>query len=168
MKLTALFVILISLFIAVPQVFARTTPADIFNSEQQAYQQTVSHYSTAHQQALKNLSDQIAMVNKSRTDQLNQIVETQAAILDEYNRRHPGQNATTSTTDHESPLYWLTYAHEAVAYQAGKIYIFDLTSESNIERDATSTVNIFQSDLESVRAKVVKSQGIIGSLVKNE
>ncbi len=52
---------------------------------------------------------------------------TQGGILDEFIRRK-GEGAGTDKT-----RYWITYAHEAVAYQAAKVYIYNLTSEGNLK-----------------------------------
>ncbi len=142
-------------------VQARITPEDIVQAKRAAYEKRVASYSAVHKQALIKLSEDIAAVNKKRTDQLDRIMEVQAAILDEYERRENGKDAENIKT----ARYWVTYAHEAVAYQAAKIYIFDLSSEGNIKSDANSTINLFQSELNSTRSKVIYSQKILQGVV---
>lgn len=67
--------------------------------------------------------------------------------------------------DVENTRYWLTYAHEAVAFQAAKVYVFNLTGQSNINRDINSTISQMYADLNGLRSKVIKSQKIILDLV---
>lgn len=157
-------VILMLLLVAVfpVTVWARVTPEDIVNSKKEAYEKRVAGYSAGHKQSLENLSKKIADVNKKRTDELDRIMMTQAAILDEYERRSGGKNAEGI----KKARYWITYAHEAVAYQAAKIYVFDLSSEGNITRDALNTISLFQSELNSTRAKVINSQKILMETIK--
>lgn len=155
-------------FITVITVLARITPEDIVNSKKQAYESRVVNYSAAHRQNLEDLSKKIAGVNKKRTDGLERNMETQAFILDEYETRlHQGSGGQGRRADEiEKARYWITYAHEAVAYQAAKIYTFDLSGESNITRDALNTVSFFQSELNSTRSKVINSQKILKETIK--
>lgn len=143
---------------------ARITPEDIVNSKREAYEKRVINYSFLHQQQLKSLAEKIAQVNKKRTDELDRAMIIQAAVLDEYERRQPGKNTEVI----KNARYWVTYAHEAVAYQAAKIYIFELTSEGNLKNDALNTISLFQSELNSTRLKVIRSQQILKGLVKDQ
>lgn len=155
--------------------YARVTPEDIVNQKRETFQQKLKNYSAKHQEQLKKLSQNITEVNKKATDELSQIMERQAQILDEYIRR-AGEDPRYQTdgihrnldNKIENARYFLTFAHEAVAFQAAKIYIFDLSSEKNIKNDALSTISIWQSDLNILRGKVLKSQNIIKDLIKNK
>lgn len=140
---------------------ARVTPEDIVQTEREAYEKKVINYSQQHQQKLEILAQSIARVNKKRTDELKQIMVAQATVLDEYERRQNGKGVENT----KKARYWITFAHEAVAYQAAKIYIFDLSLEGNIRSDALSTVSFFQSDLNSVRTKVIYSQRVLREVV---
>ncbi len=161
MKVVLLCLYIIA-FLAVPlEIKARVTPEDIVNAQKEAYQVRVRSYSPEHQQKLEDLSRKIALVNKRRTDELEYIMVNQGAILDEYERRPGVKNIEVI----EKARYWITYAHEAVAYQAAKIYIFNLSSEGNIRADANSAVNLFQSDLNSAGSKVINSQNILKGVV---
>ncbi len=159
-------------------VLARVTAADQLNAQQQAYDQTVSHYSASHQQQLQQLTTDIAGLNKKYTDQLDQLAQTQGEILDEYQARHPSEKRTQNQLTYHTPRdelagndrgeqvrYWITYAHEAVAFQAAKKYIINLHGEGSIKSDAKSTVSILRSDLASARQKVVNSQKMLEQLV---
>lgn len=143
-------------------VWARVTPEDIVNSKKEAYEGKVVNYSASHRQNLENLSKSIAEVNKRRTGELDRVMVTQASILDEYERRSNGKNSEAI----KNARYWITYAHEAVAYQAAKIYVFDLSAESNITKDALNTISLFQSELNSTRAKVINSRKTLMDTVK--
>lgn len=156
-------IIFIIFLLTIPQtIFAkRITPEDIVNSKQVVYQEKVTNYSQASQQKLQKLSDQIAKLNKQRTDELTQIMNIQGVLLDEYESRQNGKNQAAI----EKARYWLTFAHEAVAYQAAKIYIFNLTSETNIKSDAGNLVNLFKSELNYARSTVVNSQVILKGLM---
>jgi len=142
---------------------ARITPEDIVNSKKEAYEKRVVSYSPAHKKSLEDLSKKIAGVNKKRTDELERIMVTQALILDEYERRSDGKNGQQI----KEARYWITYAHEAVAYQAAKIYIFELSGESNLTKDALNTVSFFQSELNSARSKVINSRKTLTDTLKN-
>lgn len=158
--IAALFLNLYSLFLNPAIVSARITPEDIVNSKRDSYNSRVAAYSEASQQRLARVSDGIAEVNKRRTDQLSWIMESQARILDEYLRRQGVEDE-----DIKKSRYWITYAHEAVAYQRAKIYIFDLNGEGNIDRDTNNLVGLFRSDLNSTRDKVINSQRILKTVV---
>jgi len=157
-----LWLIVFSLWLGAGVVFARVTPEDIVNLQKQAYQVKVKNYSSSHQQKLDNLVGKIALVNKTRTDELNQIMKIQAAILDECQQRSTEKNQE----EVEKARYWITFAHEAVAYQQAKIYIFGLSSEANIKNDVLEAVNLFWGELNSTRGKVIYSQNILEELVK--
>lgn len=154
--------------------YARTTPEDIVNQKRDNYNQRVKNYSSENKQKLENFSQKIADVNKKSTDELSQNMERQAQILEEYIRRTGADPRYQTDGIHrnldnrvENARYFLTFAHEAVAFQAAKIYIFDLTNESNIKTDANKLVTQLQSDLNILRGKVIKSQNIIKSLVSD-
>lgn len=168
-KVTFLFL----LFLITPQiVFARITPDDILRDKKEAYQKVFVNYSKPSQDKLTSLSDQIAKINKKRTDELSQLMFTQGEILDEYQKRKEITLKSTDgiTRDLQDPVenarYWITYAHEAIAYQAAKIYVIDLSTEANLKSDAQSTINLFKSELESTRNKVIKSQKILLETLK--
>lgn len=141
-------------------VYARITPEDIVNAKREIYQQIIKKYSPQSQTKLTQMEQAITQVNQKLTDQLDLNMQTQAAILEEYVRRRGG-----TSDDIENARYWLTYAHEAVAFQAAKIYIFKLSSEKNLKGDVGKTISGLQSDLNILRGKVIKSQNITKTLV---
>lgn len=144
------------------QVFARVTPEDIVNSKREAYESVVKNYSFDHKQKLKILSDKIVEINKKRTDELEQIMVSQAGILDEYVTRFGGKNSSGI----EKARYQITFAHEAVAYQAAKIYTFTLNREGNIKSDALNLISLFAGELNSARSKVIYSGQILQGVIK--
>ncbi len=168
--LLCLILILIASFFAAA-TSARTTPADILNSQKSVYDQKVALYSPNHKQTLEDLSQKIAGLNKKITTELGQNMERQGQILEEYIRRNSleekSNNGITRNLSEpvENARYWLTFAHEAVAYQAAKIYIFNLTSEANIKSDADAAISLLESDTNILSSKVLKSQKIIKNLV---
>lgn len=161
-KLTALLFILF--LIPTQDVYARITPDDIVKANKEVYEKKLKFYSVSNKQKLTKMEGLIAQVNKIRTDQLAQIMQKQAAILDEYQKRVGDKNAK----DIDNTRYWITFAHEAVAFQAAKIYIFDLTSEKNLIQDVDSTINLLQSDLNLTRLKVINSQKTLKKSVKEQ
>ncbi|MBI4039895.1 hypothetical protein HY389_00895 [Candidatus Daviesbacteria bacterium] len=162
MKITT-SILIAALFLLWPTIsLARVTPEDILNTRIADYLSKVKNYSAADKQKLEDLSQAVAVVNKTRTDQLERIMLTQAAILDEYQKRFPNKNGDGV----DKARYWITYAHEAVAYQAAKVYVFDLTSEKNIKNDALNLISLFQSDLNSARSKVINSQNILRGVIQ--
>lgn len=160
--LIPILITLTSLLLVGCQVaYARVTPEDIVNAKREVYQQIIKKYSPNSQVKLAQMEQGIAEVNQKLTDQLDVNMQTQAAILEEYARRQGGEASDSI----ENARYWLTYAHEAVAFQAAKIYIFELSSEKNLQGDVTKTISQLQSDLNTLRGKVIKSQQIIKELV---
>lgn len=157
-------VFLLSVFLSLPnQVIARrVAPQNILDIKKDIYNQKVQNYSLEHKNELEKITFRIMKINKLRTDQLSQIIQTQANILDEYQNRNEGKNIEAI----EKARYWITFAHEAVAYQAAKIYVFELSSEPAIKGDANNLVSLFQSDLSSTRNKVIYSQKILKSTLK--
>ncbi len=171
-KLVLTLFFIISLFIIPSITQARTTPEDIINAQKDTYNQRIKNYSASNKQKLQTASDKIELFNKEKTDLLETNMVRQGQILDEYMRRNHMEEGPETDGIHrnlskpvENARYWLTYAHEAVAYQAAKIYIFNLTSEGNINGDINSQISQLQSDLNTLRSKVVKSQQIIADLV---
>ena len=126
-----LFIIFVAYFINPLPVSARVTPEDIINERSEVYNQKIDNYSQSSQDRLKIVSERITRMNQAKTDELSWIMETQGRILDEYETRFPRKN----TKQVEEARYWITYTHEAVAYQAAKIYIFDISGESNLEKN---------------------------------
>lgn len=157
-------ILLLGLVLFPTVVAARITPEDIINSKKEAYDKAVISYSLSNKQKLEQLSQKIIQINKKRTDELDRIMITQAAILDEYERRSGGKNAESV----KKARYWITYAHEAVAYQAAKIYVFELNGEGRIKGDASSTINLFKSELNSTRLKVINSQKILMGVISKD
>ncbi|MDO8639039.1 MAG: hypothetical protein Q7R43_05685 [Candidatus Daviesbacteria bacterium] len=146
-----------------PQIIeARITPEDIVQEKRVVYETKVKNYSAQDKQKLEKLSQDIALVNKKRTDELENIMIAQGNILDEYESRQKGPSGNLRMNKNVEAIknarYWITYAHEAVAYQAAKIYIYNLTSEGNIKNDAVSLINQMAGELNSSRTKVINSQ----------
>ncbi len=162
LKKLLLIISFLFLFSNLNIVFARITPEDIVNSQMQSYNSQVAKYSNTDRQKLEKLSSEIAQINKQRTTELENIMLVEGNILDEFQRRN--KDRTNPAID--NARYWITYAHEAVAYQAAKIYIFNLTSESNLKNDSLNLIGLFESDLNSTRLKVLNSQKILAGVIK--
>lgn len=166
---TVLYIMLVALFFILFVPFStgvearRTTPEDIVNSKKVDYEEKVGQFSLINQQRLQSLEKKIAELNKKKTDDLERIMIIQSQILDEFEVRSGEKNQEGI----EKARYWITYAHEAVAYQAAKIYVFNLTTEGNLKNDALSTVSVFQSEFNSTRDKVINSQKFLRNLVSS-
>ncbi len=171
----ALLVIFLFLFlIFTPTIQARTTPEDIVNAKKLEYTQRLQNYSTQGKQKLDDFEKRIANLNKLITEDYETQMLRQGSILDEYIRRNQiserqGDGISRNLSEPvENSRYWITYAHEAAAYQAAKIYIPTLSGEANINRDLTTQINILQSDINILRNKVLKSQTILKNLVSGK
>lgn len=163
-KIICLLLLLIIFFGLQKNTSALYKPYLKIEADREAYQQKVATYSKENQQKLTNLSNQIIEINNRRVEDLSLQIDAQGAILDEYQRR----NHEETNPQIDKARYWLTYAHEAVAFQLIQVYIFNLTSEKNIKSDASQTVNKFESDLSSTRTKVINSLNIVSGLVKQQ
>lgn len=151
-------------------ILARTTPADIVNSKLELYNQKVTSYSSESKQKLEEISQKIIQINKKRTEELERIVLVQGEILDEYQRRlgeddRPAYERRQDALD--TTRYWITFAHEAIAYQASKVYVFNLNGEGNLKSDILNTINIFQSELEYARGKTIYAKGLLDKTLVN-
>ncbi len=162
-RLIVLFVTL-SVFFLIPKhiALARVTPEDIVNEKRAEYESRVKNYSSDHKVKLEALAKRIDEINQQRSFELQQNVMAQGIILDEYMSRHPKDSGI------EDVRYWITFAHEAISYQKARIYIYNLSSESNIKGDALNLISQFSSDLNSIRTKTIKSQKLLEALVKND
>jgi hypothetical protein len=120
---------------------------------------------------LAEFEQKVAAMNKNQTDILEAKMVRQGEILNEYvfrqgieERQADGISRNLSDPV-ENARYWVTYAHEAVAYQAAKHYIFDLTGENNIKANINSKINQLANDVDILAGKVDKSQKIIEALI---
>ena len=66
----------------------------------------------------------------------------------------------------ENARYWITYAHEAIAFQAAKNYMFGLSSEANIDRDIIVQIGALQNDIGILKGKVEKSKTALIQMLK--
>lgn len=154
-----------------PTVSARTTPDDILREQREVYNMRVKNYSPENQKKLAEFEQKVAALNKYQTDVLEAKMTRQGEILNEYVFREGIQErqADGITRDLSDPVenarYWITYAHEAVAFQAAKHYIFDLSGEANIKANVTSKINQLANDIDILAGKVDKSQKLVEALV---
>ncbi len=174
-----LSVLLFALLIAaatqlIPQAQARTTPQDIVNDQIMAYESGIQSYSPQSKQKLTDWNKKIMSFNQQKSAALEQICMTQGELLDEFIRRNDLQEKlkTDGKTRNlagpvENARYWITFAHEAAAYQAAHVYVFNPTGEANINRDVLSTISRMQSDLSILRSKVQKSQNLVENLINS-
>ncbi len=158
------------LLILPTQAIARTTPDDILREQQEAYQSKLKTYSPQHQQQINQMSQQINSMNKKLTDELERIMVAQGEILDEYQFRNESKTRNAQQLTYHTPndalradkteqaRYWITFAHEAVAFQAAKTYVLDLGSEATIQRDVLNEIAELQGDIEGLKKKVINSQ----------
>lgn len=175
MRKTALLslVLLILVTLASGPVLARTTPEDIYNQNRQAYEVKRQTYSLENQKKLDAYETEIKRLNAFITTELENNTLRQGEILDEYIRRN--NIPTVPETDGirrdltdpvENARYWITYAHEAIAFQAAKNYIFSLSGEANINRDITLQINALQGDIGVLKSKVEKSKQALIKLLE--
>lgn len=175
MKKAVLFLTIVLIIILQSSIlnpaFARTTPEDIANQRREEYNAKIKNYSPAGKQKLEEFSKKIDALNKAQSNTLEALMLRQGQILDEYIIRNnidlPVETDGIHRRDNpvEETRYWVTYAHEAVAYQAAKIYFINVTGENNINRDIINTISALQSDMGVLKGKVIKSQGVLKDLV---
>jgi peptidoglycan hydrolase CwlO-like protein len=152
-------------------LYARTTPDDILREQRDVYNARVKNYSPENQRKLAEFEQKVAAMNKNQTDILEAKMVRQGEILNEYVFRQgiEERQADGISRDLSNPVenarYWVTYAHEAVAFQAAKHYIFDLSGENNIKANINSDINQLANDIDILAGKVDKSQKIIETLI---
>ena len=168
--LTALTLLLTTTYLRQP-TYARTTPDDILREQQDAYNAKVKSYSPQNQKKLAEFQQKIISLNKNQTDILEAKMVKQGEILNEYIFRkgieeRQADGITRNLSDPvENARYWITYAHEAVAYQAAKHYVLELTGESSIKTNVNTKINQLANDMDILAGKVDKSQKIVADLV---
>jgi len=156
-----------------PITYARTTPEDIYNANKEVYEKKRQSYSLENQKKLDLYEEEIKNLNKFITSELENNTLRQGEILNEYILRN--DIPTVPETDGikrnlsdpvENARYWITYAHEAIAFQAAKNYLFTLSGQSNIDRDITLQINTLQGDIGVLKGKVDKSKNALVSLLE--
>lgn len=161
-KLLIIIILLLTTSYFLPTaVFARVTPEDIANEQRGIYNSQVKNYSNENKKRLDEAGKKLQALNLRICGELDELMVRQGQILDEYLKR----KGFKETEAIKNSRYWITFAHEAVAYQQAKIYIFSLTGETNVERDINIAINNLQSDITTLKGKVVKSQGILKTTV---
>lgn len=157
------------------QVSARTTPEDIYNEQLQAYEAKRQTFSLENQKKLDQYQEEIKRLNTFITGELEHNTLRQGEILNEYILRN--DIPTVPETDGirrnltdpvENARYWITYAHEAIAFQAAKNYLFNLSTEANIDRDITLQINALQGDTGVLKGKVEKSKQALIQLLNKK
>lgn len=154
-------------------VQARTTPEDIYNANREAYEKKRQTFSLENQKKLDLYEEEIKKFNTFITHELENNTLRQGEILNEYIIRN--NIPTVPETDGiqrnlsdpvENARYWITYAHEAIAFQAAKNYLFSLSTESNVNRDITLQINALQGDIGVLKGKVEKSKQALVKLLE--
>lgn len=173
LKLLFSFLLVLALSVFASTISARTTPEDIYNQNRQAYETKRQTFSLENQKKLDAYEDEIKALNAFITKELENNTLEQGEILDEYIRRN--NIPTVPETDGikrnlsdplENARYWITYAHEAIAFQAAKNYMFSLSSEANVNRDITIQIQALQGDIGVLKGKVEKSKQALIALLK--
>ena len=154
-------------------IHARVNPESIYNDARASYEAKRQTYSLENQKKLDRFETEIKNLNSFIAGELEQNTLRQGEILDEYiNRKHipvvPETDGIKRNLDDpvEKARYWITYAHEAIAFQAAKNYLFGLTGESNIDRDIIVQINALQGDTGVLKGKVEKSKQTLLLLLK--
>lgn len=172
-KVILVTLILFATFFFPLAISARTTPEDIYNEKRQAYETKRQTYSLENQKKLDQYEKEIKTLNAFITGELEQNTLRQGEILNEYILRN--NIPTVPETDGirrnlsdpvENARYWITYAHEAIAFQAAKNYMFGLSGESNINRDIVLQIQALQGDTGVLKGKVEKSKQALIKLLE--
>lgn len=154
-----------------PTIHARVTPEDIVNEQKSAYEQTLGNYSPVNRQKVESFSKKIADFNAEKTYALELIAQRQGEILDEYVRRNNikedgGADGINRSSDPVAVTrIEITRAHEAIAYQAAKVYIPNLTSEANIKSDSLNLISRVQYDMQIPINKLNYSHSLLEDLI---
>lgn len=109
------------------------------------------------------MNKKIHELNWKISGELEELMLRQGQILDEFQARNGG----VETEAMKNSRYWITYAHEAVAYQAAKVYVYNLSGETNVNKDILSTINQLNAEIVTLKGKVLKSQNILKGTVAN-
>lgn len=169
-----LIALLFSFFLFPFSISARTTPEDIYNEKRQAYETRRQTYSLENQKKLDQYEQEIKTLNAFITQELENNTLRQGEILNEYISRN--NIPTVPETDGiqrnlsnpvENARYWITYAHEAIAFQAAKNYMFGLSGEANIDRDIVVQIQALQGDTGVLKGKVEKSKQALLKLLND-
>lgn len=163
-KLIIPLLIFFAVFAFTSPIHARVTPEDIVNERKAEYNSRVKNYSAGNKQKLEEFNKKIHQLNWKICAELEENMTRQGLILDEFQQRNGG----VETEAMKESRYWITYAHEAVAYQAAKVYVFNLTGEANVNKDILLTINQLNAEIVTLKGKVLKSQNILKNTVSGE
>lgn len=165
--------LLFTLHASLVTISARTTPEDIYNEKRATYETKRQTYSLENQKKLDLFETEIKNLNAFITTELENNTLRQGEILNEYILRNniptvPETDGIQRNLDDpvENARYWITYAHEAIAFQAAKNYLFSLTGESNIDRDIVVQIQALQSETGVLKGKVEKSKQALIKLLE--
>lgn len=167
-----IILLLLTIYYQPSTIYARITPEDIVNEQKSAYEHTLGNYSSVNRQKVESFSKKIADFNEEKTYALEQIALRQGEILDEYVKRNNikedgGADGINRSNDPVAVArIEITRAHEAIAYQAAKVYIPNLTSEANIKSDSLNLINRLQYDMNIAKNKLVYSHSLLENLLK--
>lgn len=171
MKFLLLSVLIFSTLFVAPVLHARVTPEDILNQKRETFNSRLKNYSAENQQKVPQFEKKVAGLNKKQTDILEAQMIRQGEVLNEYVFRNgiEERQADGISRNLQDPIenarYWLTFAHEAVAYQAAKVYVLNLSGESNIKGDINSAISELNGDMNILKGKVEKSRKLIADIV---
>ena len=154
-------------------VQARVNPESIYEDARASYEKKRQSYSLENQKKLDQYEQEIINLNSFISTELENNTLRQGEILDEYiNRKKipvvPETDGIRRNLDDpiENARYWITYAHEAIAFQAAKKYLFQLSGQNNTDRDIILQINALQTDIGILKGKIDKSKNALISLLK--
>ncbi len=123
------------------------------------------------QKTVENIDSRISEMNKKRTTIMSERLERLTSILDKISAKAAALKAEgKSTTTIEADIILATAAIDtakaAVAEQAAKDYVMDVTTDAALKTDAKETVATFITEIKATMEKVTLAQKAVVKAAK--
>lgn len=149
----------------------RASAAGIFKQQEDAFKARLATITDqAKKLKLQNVSTLISQVNTNRTtamtNQLNKMDEILAKITSRMNDlSSQGKDITSIQTAMDAAQSALGIAKSAVSSQAGKEYIIDITTPTDLSTNVQNTKKSLEADLKTVNGTIAQARDAVTSVI---
>lgn len=158
-----LFLSLILLLSLVGTAEARVTPDDIYQAKRSEFTNNLDKISdNGLKSNILEADWAIKEINQSVTRRYDGDMAILAGIVSELEQRADRQKRENPFL--ENALYWVTFAHEAVAYQKIQDYTPNLSGNSPLAAIKSSS-NRLRGDLNTLKGKILKAKTMVKKAV---
>lgn len=144
---------------------ARSTAQERVSAAREAFREKMATITDQQKlNRLTNLDTKLNEINQRRTAQLSERLERLTAILSRISSQEAAleeENTTTLMARITTAQNAIEDATDAVDAQAAKDYVVNITTETALRTNASTTVRQFATDIRSVHKEVVDAQDAV-------